>query len=86
MQDSSKQPSKDERLNDQSAYKARPYVYRFLATLDGPMMNPPDLPENRSTGLQIKLNGGLFYCHPGQMNTSHQFHKLCYHTGQIVQR
>ena len=31
------------------------YVYRFLATLDGPMMNPPDLPENPSTGLQIKL-------------------------------
>ena len=29
------------------------YVYRFLATLDldGPMMNPPDLPENPTTGL-----------------------------------
>ena len=60
------------------------YVYRFLATLDGPMVNPPDFPENPSTDLQIKLNGGLFYRHLGQMNTPHQFHKLCYHTWQIA--
>ena len=40
------------------------------------MVNSSDLPENPSTGLQIKLNGGLLYqmfSHPGQMNTPHQF-------------
>ena len=46
------------------------YIYRFLATLDGPIMKTLDLPENPSTGLQIKLNGGLFYRYLGQMNTS----------------
>ena len=50
-QDSSKQLSKDERLKTNLHIKQDQYVYKFLATLDGPMMNPPDLPENRSTGL-----------------------------------
>ena len=27
------------------------YVYRFLAILYGPVVNPPDLPENPSTAL-----------------------------------
>ena len=54
------------------------FICRFLATLDGQMVNSPDLPESPSRGLQIKLNGGLLYQmfnHPGQMNTPHQFQK-----------
>ena len=29
------------------------YIYRFCATLDGPMVNPPDCLENPSTGCRL---------------------------------